>query len=39
MMIYQTVAPSQSNQILSMPIQQLVSQIKVSSRFKIRLCT
>jgi hypothetical protein len=29
----QTVVPSQSNQILTMPIQQLVSQIKVRSGF------
>jgi hypothetical protein len=28
----QTVVPSQSNQILTMPVQQLVSQIKVRSR-------
>ena len=28
------VVPSQSNQILTMPIQQLVSQIKVRSSFK-----
>jgi hypothetical protein len=28
------VVPSQSNQILTMPIQQLVSQIRVRSSFK-----
>lgn len=28
----QTVVPSQSNQILTMPVHQLVSQIKVCSR-------
>ena len=30
----QTVVPSQSNQILSMPVQQLVSQIKVPFAFR-----
>jgi predicted transcriptional regulator len=30
----QTVVPSQSNQILTTPIQQLVSQVKVRSRFQ-----
>jgi len=33
----QTVVPSQSNQILTMPIQQLVSQIKVPFTFPSRL--
>ena len=32
----QTVVPSQSNQILTMPIQQLVSQIKVPFAFPSR---
>ena len=33
----QTVVPSQSNHILTMPVQQFVSQIKVRSRSK-RVC-
>jgi len=35
----QTVVPSQSNQILTMPIQQLVSQIKVPFAFPSRFAT
>jgi len=35
----QNVVPSQSNQILTMPIQQLVSQIKVPFAFPSRFAT